>query len=183
MRINIHHMRCAVHTLQLAIKDGLKLPNCDKLLTKTRHIVTKLLSPNILSLLEKGGKKRPILDMTTRWASTYLMIKRLLELRESIGELSLLSPELHILLAMWSSLEDIGSVLEMPYSVTVNLQVESLTPGAFLKEWCALKRILYKREQDSRKKLSHQWKNARRLYCGTNFFLLECWSIPDTEFC
>ena len=49
MRVNIHHMRCAVHTLQLAIKDGLKLPNCDKLLTKTRHIVTKLRSPNILS--------------------------------------------------------------------------------------------------------------------------------------
>ena len=146
MRVNIHHMHCAVHTLQLAIKDGLKLPNCDKLLTKTRHIVTKLLSPNILSLLEKRGKKRPILDMTTRWASTYLMIKRLLELRESIGELSLLSPELHISLAMWSSLDDIGSVLEMPYSVTVNLQAESLTPGAFLKEWCALKRILHKRE-------------------------------------
>ena len=26
MRVNIHHMCCAVHTLQLAIKDGLKLP-------------------------------------------------------------------------------------------------------------------------------------------------------------
>ena len=47
---------------------------------------------------------------------------------------------------MWSSLEDIGSVLEMPYSVTINLQAESLTPGAFLKEWCARKRILHKRE-------------------------------------
>ena len=84
--------------------------------------------------------------MTTRWASTYLMIKRLLELQESIEELSLLSPELHILLAMWSSLEDIGPVLEMPYSVTVNLQAKSLMPGAFFKEWCALQRILHKRE-------------------------------------
>ena len=26
------------------------------------------------------------------------------------------------------------------------LQTESLTPGAFLKKWCALKRILHKRE-------------------------------------
>ena len=54
MRVNIHHMRCAVHTLQLAIKDGLKLPNCDKLLTKTRHI-----SPNICSCWkneEKNGQ-------------------------------------------------------------------------------------------------------------------------------
>ena len=142
MRVNIHHLRCAVHTLQFAIKDGLKLPNCNKLLTKTRHIITKLRFTNILSVVEK----RPILDMTTRWASTYLMIKSLLELREPIEELGLLSPELHISLAMWLSLEDIRSVLEMPYSVTVNLQVESLTLAAFLEEWCALKRILHKRE-------------------------------------
>ena len=36
MRINIHRMRCAVHTLQLAIRDGLKQPHYNKLLTKTR---------------------------------------------------------------------------------------------------------------------------------------------------
>ena len=45
--------------------------------------------------------------MTTRWGSTYLMIKRLLELLEFIEELSLLSAEFHISLAMRSSLEDI----------------------------------------------------------------------------
>ena len=72
--------------------------------------------------------------MTTRWGSTYLMIKRFLELRESIEELSLLSAEFDISLAMWSSLEDICSVLEMPYSATINLRTESLTPGAFLKK-------------------------------------------------
>ena len=146
MRINIRHMRFAVHTLQLAIKDGLKQLHYDKLLTKTRHIVSKLRSPKVLSLMEKKEKKRPILDMTTNWGATYLMIKRLLELRESIEELSLLSAEFDISLAMGSSLEDICSVLEMPYSATINLQTESLTPGAFLKEWCALKQILHKRE-------------------------------------
>ena len=40
MRVNIQHMRCAVHTHQLAIKDGLKQPHYDTLLTKTRHIVS-----------------------------------------------------------------------------------------------------------------------------------------------
>ena len=76
--------------------------------------------------------------MTTRWGSTYLMIKRLLELRESIEVLSLLSAEFDISLAMRPSLKDICSVLEMPYSATMHLQTESLTPGAFLKKWCAL---------------------------------------------
>ena len=60
--VRIHHMRCAVHTLQLPIKDGLKYPHCNKLLTKTRHVVAKLRSPNVLSLLEKRETKRPVLE-------------------------------------------------------------------------------------------------------------------------
>ena len=57
MLTNIHHMRCAVHTLQLEIRDGLKQPQCEKLLTKTRHIVAKLRFPNVLAYLknEKGN--------------------------------------------------------------------------------------------------------------------------------
>ena len=43
----IHHMRCAVHTLQLSTNDGLKQPHCNKLLIKTRHLVAKLRSPNV----------------------------------------------------------------------------------------------------------------------------------------
>ena len=72
-------MHCAVHTLQLSIKDGLKQPNCNKLLTKTRHVFAKLRYLNVLSLLEKREKKRSVLDTCTRWGSTYFMIKRLLE--------------------------------------------------------------------------------------------------------
>ena len=74
------------------------------------------------------------------------MIKRLSELRESIEELSLLFAEFDISLAMWSSLEDICSVLEMPCSATINLQTKSLTPGIILKEWCVPKRNSPQRE-------------------------------------
>ena len=61
MFVNIHHMRCAVHTLQLTIRDGLKQPQCEKLLTKTRHIDAKLRSPNGLAFLEKRERKRKCL--------------------------------------------------------------------------------------------------------------------------
>ena len=79
-------------------------------------------------------KKRPIFDVTARRGSTYLMIKRLFEMLESIKKLSMLFAEFDISLAMWSSFEDICSVLEMPYSATINLRTESSTPGALLKE-------------------------------------------------
>ena len=94
MLVNIHHMRRAVHTLQLAIRDGLKQPQCEKLLTRTRYIIAKLRSPNVLALLEKRERKRPVLDTATRWGSTFLMIQRLFELRNSIEELGVLSSDM-----------------------------------------------------------------------------------------
>ena len=60
------------------------------------------------------------------------MIKGLLELRESIEELNLLSAVVYISFGMWSSLEDIRFVLEMPCSLTVNLQAEPFTLEAGL---------------------------------------------------
>ena len=148
MLVNIHHMRCAVHTLQLAIRDGLKQPQCEKLLTKTRHIVAKLCSPNVLALLEKRERKRPVLDTAARWGSTFLMIQCLFELQNSIEELGVLSSHLHISAAMWFTLQELFGVLEMPYSVIVKIQAESLTSGGFMKEWCSLKRTLSKKKAD-----------------------------------
>ena len=51
--------------------------------------------------------------MTTRWGLADSMIKHLFEQREPIEELGLLPAEIHILLAMWSDLEDICSGLEI----------------------------------------------------------------------
>ena len=140
--VRIHRMRCAVHTLQLSIKNGLKQPHCNKLLTKTRHVVDNLRSPNVLSLLEKREMKRPVLDTSTRWGSTCLMIKRLLELQNSIEELGVLSPEFHLSTATWSSLNELLSIPEGPYAVTLKLQAIDLTSGVFMKEWCSLKHTL-----------------------------------------
>ena len=57
----IHHMRCIVHTLQLLIKDCLKQSHCNKLLTKTCHIVAKLPSLKIFSMLERREKNNQCL--------------------------------------------------------------------------------------------------------------------------
>jgi len=84
--------------------------------------------------------------MATRWGSTYLMLMRILELRESIEELAVLAPELHLSSTTWSSLEELLSVLEMPYNVTLKLQAENLTSGGFMKEWCSLKHTLTKKK-------------------------------------
>ena len=99
------------------------------------------------------------------------MTKCLLKLRESIKELSLLSAELHISFALWSSLEDIRSVIERPYSVTINLQAESLTPKAYLKEWCTLKQILHKRETRFAQEIVTSMENREEVLLRNKLFL------------
>ena len=63
------------------------------------------------------------------WGSTFLMIQHLFELRNSIEELGVLSSDISA--AMWSSLQELFGVLEMLYSVNVNIRAESLTSGGF----------------------------------------------------
>ena len=70
------------------------------------------------------------------------MIKRLLEFRNSIEELGVLSPEFHLSTATWSSLNELLSALEGPYAVTLKFQAEDLTSEVFMKEWCSLKHTL-----------------------------------------
>ena len=72
----------------------------------------------------------------------YLIIKRLLELRNSIEELGMPSPEFHLSTATWSNFNKLLSVLEGPHAVTLELQAEDLTSGVFMKEWCSLKHTL-----------------------------------------
>ena len=122
-------------------------------------MVAELRSPIVLSLLERREKKRPVLDTCTRWGSTYLMIKRLLELRNSIEELGVLSPEFLLSTATWSSLNKLLSVLEGPYAVTLKLQAEDLTSGVFMKKWCSLKHIL--RGKQTSLALEEQWKKEK----------------------
>lgn len=75
--LNINGIRCAVHTLQLAIRDALKATGLNELISKCRQIC---------KLLKKGSVKRlliqnnifisiPKLDCKTRWNSTYRMVR------------------------------------------------------------------------------------------------------------
>ena len=45
------HMRCAVHTLQLAIRDGLKEKYADTFISKLRKVATTARTPKIDAIL------------------------------------------------------------------------------------------------------------------------------------
>ena len=111
------------------------------------------------------------------------MIQRLFELRNSIEELGVLSSDLHISAATWSSLQELFGVLEMPYSVTVKIQAESLTSGGFMKEWCSLKRTLSKKESRLAQEILKSMKKRELTLFQNKLFLLEFMLMQDTAFC
>ena len=63
------HMRCAVHTLQLAIRDCLKEKYVNRLVSKVRHVAITARTSKIDAILKRKIKKGAIIDQATRWGS------------------------------------------------------------------------------------------------------------------
>ena len=76
-------LRCAAHTLQLAVDDALKQSSLKSDIAKARHVCKILRNPSIIVILKKLKRKKPILDCVTRWHSTCDMLQRLLLLKIS----------------------------------------------------------------------------------------------------
>ncbi|KAM4701935.1 LOW QUALITY PROTEIN: uncharacterized protein O3C94_002843 [Discoglossus pictus] len=129
----IHHMQCAVHTLQLAIRDGLKDRHAATLIGKLRQVTVAARAPKIDVILKRRSGKGAILDQTTRWGSTYLMVKCLLELKDFIEEMD--NDNLALTESQWTQTKELENLLSHPINVTKRLQCDDLTLGKFLLEW------------------------------------------------
>ncbi|EFX80196.1 hypothetical protein DAPPUDRAFT_318888 [Daphnia pulex] len=80
-------VRCAAHTLQLAILDALEEPDI-AIIAKVRVACKVLRSQSFKAAIWLAGQKKPIIDCLTCWCSTCLMLERLIELKEFISELT-----------------------------------------------------------------------------------------------
>jgi hypothetical protein len=87
------HMRCAAHVLNLIVQDGFKL--IESATTHVRDSVKYIRTgqarkqrfEEIIVQLGISRKKRPALDVPTRWNSTYLMLLSALEYRTAFETL------------------------------------------------------------------------------------------------
>jgi len=136
------HMRCAVHTFQLCIRDGLKARNIANLLAHVRKVVAAARTPKVEAVLKRRCNKGAVLDQATRWGSTYLMLQRLLELKSCLIDMA--NPDVSLTDQQWKQVQEIESLLQHLYAVTKNLQSNDLTPGSFFKQW---KMILFRLSQ------------------------------------
>lgn len=129
-KATIEHMRCAVHTLQLAIQEGIHAPQISSLIGKLRRVAKEARTPKINEKLKWKAHKVAILDQDTRWGSTYCMIKRLIELKSYIQDMADVgNRELDLPTTLWDQAQELENLLRKSYEVTLKLQYEDLTPG------------------------------------------------------
>ena len=134
----IETIRCAQHVLQLVINDGILKEN-KPLLARIRKVVKAARRPLVKAYLNGKGSSQPLLDVVTRWGSTYLMIKSLNLIKDDVMELSENEPDLHMTRYQWTCAKELEDLMKAPYEVTLSLSSDSLTAGTFAYLWNRLK--------------------------------------------
>lgn len=131
--VRIH---CVAHKLQLAINDFLwKNQMNNRLITLAQKLAAKLRNSIVRTMISDAKLKQAILDQKTRWNSTYLMIVRLLDLKEFCEQKSQLLKGLNVSGSKWSSFQEIQEVLKPVAELTARLQHEQLDVTQFVAYW------------------------------------------------
>lgn len=129
-------VRCAVHTMQLAINDLLKKSNIKEKIDFFRNIAKKMRTASNRLQLTTAKLKIPKIDVVTRWGSTFEMLEILVNQSDIIT--NLLKPHPHDYEKFKNSiglLKNLASTLEILYKSTKLLQEENLTMCEFFKIW------------------------------------------------
>jgi hypothetical protein len=139
----IEHMRCAAHTLQVAVCDGIKNSRAAGIIGRIRNIVKEARNSKLSEIIKKRTKKVVLLDMDTRWGSTFMMLERLIELRPTIEEMADCGNQLLFMSPQqWEQAIELRDLLRKAYDMTKKLQFADCTPGYFYRKWTGL-RIFY----------------------------------------
>lgn len=120
------HFGCYAHTINLIVRDGLKIvePIISKLRTLVGHFKRSSTAMAKLQEIQKQLGKSPLKllqDVVTRWNSTYYMVERIIELEEPLRTTMALlnSTNLPIIsVEEWQLLSDIKNVLQPMEEVT-----------------------------------------------------------------
>lgn len=113
-------MPCFAHTLQLVVKKVYG-QQYEHLISKARGLVGKIRksSKAVESLVTKCGNN-VISDNSTRWNSTYYMIRRLLKIKVAVNEVLADMKVDSLLVAEWTRLEELRDILE-PFATQTNI--------------------------------------------------------------
>ncbi|XP_065320689.1 uncharacterized protein LOC135928222 [Gordionus sp. m RMFG-2023] len=159
-------IRCSAHTIQLAvnmfIKKYLKLD-----LEKIRIIIKLIKSHKYKRLFIMDKVSKPTLDIITRWNSTYLMMKNLMDNKTFYTKMGELYPETFISFDLWDIILLGTSVLFPLYKFTMKLQKSNIVIGDFFASWLECKMELEEMDNNLSKSML-ECLNIRESYLFQN---------------
>ncbi|XP_065321217.1 uncharacterized protein LOC135928689 [Gordionus sp. m RMFG-2023] len=129
----IYSVRCAAHTLQLALQDAIKLSPIVETIAKARSLNLKLRHPTYQKLLKNMKLPKPVLDCH-RWHSTHDMLERLILLKPNIEDFFTEQSD-YLLTEDWKEIITIVEILKPLKIVTKQFQSEQLTLTDFYAAW------------------------------------------------
>ncbi|CAI6375595.1 unnamed protein product [Macrosiphum euphorbiae] len=127
-------IRCSAHTLQLCVLSSLKTPTIQKQISRARNSIKKLRTPNVLKCIKALKLRKPVIDIPTRWNSTYDMLKSLTNLKDFYYDHSDII-EINISDYDWNCFTTILTSLEPAKVATIKLQNNAVTLGDFYGIW------------------------------------------------
>jgi hypothetical protein len=137
---NISLIRCAAHTLQLAVKDTVIDKNIKELLAAANQFARKLRTPTSRLILKSLKKPIPVLNVKTRWSSSFDMVESLLDLRTEMNLLGQSIKKKFLLKeSQWEALEKLKTAMQPVKNLTLLLQRENLLIGDFYGAWLETK--------------------------------------------
>lgn len=143
-------LHSVAHRLQLAITDFLwKIEDNSRLMRLAQKLAAKLRNSIVRSMITDAKLNQAVVDEKSCWNSTYLMIVRLLELKEFCEHKAPLLKGLNISATKWENLKEICDVLKPIAELSSRLQNEQLDVTQFVGFW---KLAMFKIEQQGSNK-------------------------------
>lgn len=128
---NLPCMRCAAHTLQLAVNEILKNDVFKRIIKSLREIAKKCRNVKYEYLFKQSNVPYPRLDVETRWGSTYIMLQGLYDNESFFKSLGSTYNELDISFDHWIFLKKYVQALKPIYITTLKFQEEQMHSAAF----------------------------------------------------
>lgn len=128
-------VRCAEHTLQLAVSDTMKQPSVKASLSQLRAAIKLLRKQPYKNMFKLSNRKKPKLDCPTRWGSTYAMMESLFQERHFIITLADKDEKPIITNDEWIFIEKYLLIFKPINETTTRLQSQQVTFGDMFLLW------------------------------------------------